>query len=104
MSRTRLPYPKEFRQKIIELARSGRSVVELAKEVEPSEQTIRNWIRQADIDGGHRHDGASSEAKDELSRLRKENRRQQQERDILATAPDCVTRETGSVPPMSSNS
>src|SRR5690625_760202 len=104
MPRTRLPYPKEFRQKIIELARSGRSVVELAKEFEPSEQTIRNWIRQADIDGGHRHDGASSEEKHELSRLRKENRRLQQERDILAKAAAWFARETGSVPPKSSNS
>src|SRR5690625_7896130 len=90
--------------KIIELARSGRSVVELAKEFEPSEQTIRNWIRQADIDGGHRHDGASSEEKQELSRLRKENRRLQQERDILAKAAAWFARETGSVPPKSSNS
>src|SRR5690625_6258924 len=80
MPRTRLAYPKEFRQKIIELARSGRSIVELAREFEPSEQTIRNWIRQADINAGHRHDGLSSDEKQELSRLRKENRRLQQER------------------------
>ena len=104
MPRTRLSYPKEFRQKIIELARSGRSIAELAREFEPSEQTIRNWIRQADINASHRHDGLSSEEKQELSRLRKENRRLQQERDILAKAAAWFARETGSIPPKSSNS
>lgn len=104
MPKTRLPYPKEFREKIIQLASNGRSVVELAKEFEPSEQTIRNWIKQADIDGGHRLDGPSSNEKQELSRLRKENRRLQQERDILAKAAAWFARETGSIPPKSSNS
>ena len=104
MPKTRLPYPKEFREKIIQLASNGRSVVELAKEFEPSEQTIRNWIQQADIDGGHRLDGPSSNEKQELSRLRKENRRLQQERDILAKAAAWFARETGSIPPKSSNS
>src|SRR5690625_178698 len=103
MPRTRLAYPKEFRQKIIELARSGRSIVELTREFEPSEQTIRNWIRQADINAGHRHDGLSSEEKQELSRLRKENRRLQQERDILAKAAAWFARETRSIPPKSPN-
>src|SRR5690625_5444524 len=94
MPRTRLAYPKEFRQKIIELARSGRSIVELTREFEPSEQTSRNWIRQADIKAGHRHDGLSSEEKQELSRLRKENRRLQQERDILAKAAAWLDRKS----------
>jgi transposase-like protein len=42
------PYPLEFRQKIVDLVRSGRGVKELAEEFEPSEQTIRNWLAQAD--------------------------------------------------------
>jgi transposase len=104
MPKTRTPYPRKFREKMIELARSGRSIVELAKEFEPSEQTIRNWVQQADIDGGHRQDGLSSDDKQELSRLRKENRRLQQERDILAKAVAWFARETGSIPPKSSNS
>ncbi len=104
MPKTRAPYPREFRGKMIELARSGRSIVELANEFEPSEQTIRNWVQQADIDGGHRRDGLSSDDKQELSRLRKENRRLQQERDILAKAAAWFARETGSIPPKSSNS
>lgn len=104
MPKTRAPYPREFREKMIELVRNGRSIVELAKEFEPSEQTIRNWVQQADIDAGHRQDGLSSDDKQELSRLRKENRRLQQERDILAKAAAWFARETGSIPPKSSNS
>lgn len=104
MPKTRAPYPREFREKMIELVRNGRSIVELANEFEPSEQTIRNWVQQADIDAGHRRDGLSSDDKQELSRLRKENRRLQQERDILAKAAAWFARETGSIPPKSSNS
>lgn len=104
MPRTRPPYPHEFRDKIIELACNGRTVVELAEEFEPSEQTIRNWIKQADIDCGKRSDGLSSEDNQELSRLRKENRRLQQERDILAKAAAWFARETGAIPPKSSSS
>lgn len=78
MPKTRLPYPNEFRDKIIELARNGRSVVELASEFEPSEQTIRNWIQQAELVSGKLSDGLNTQEKQELSRLRKENRRLQQ--------------------------
>ena len=52
MPRTRPPYPKTYRQQIVELARAGRSVSQLAEEFEPSGQTIRSWIKQADIDDG----------------------------------------------------
>lgn len=50
----RREYSPEFRRQIIELHRAGRSVAELAREFEPGEQTIRNWIRQAEIDEGGR--------------------------------------------------
>ncbi len=46
------PYPPEFRQQMVELVRAGRSPEKLAKEFEPSAQTIRNWICQADLDEG----------------------------------------------------
>lgn len=80
--RTRPPYPQEFREQIIALARAGRSVDELTDEFEPSDQTIRNWIKQADLDEGVRSDGLTTKERQELKRLRKENRRLQQERDI----------------------
>ena len=95
MPRTRPAYPPEFREQIVELHRAGRSVSELAREFEPTEQTIRSWIERADP--SPRSPAAEAE-RDELRRLRKEVRRLQQERDILAKAAAWFARETGSVP------
>ena len=86
MPRTRNPYPAEFREQIVALARTGRSVEELAREFEPCAATIHGWVKQADRDVGHRSDGLTSEERDELRRLRRENRQLRQERDILAKA------------------
>ena len=104
MPRTRSPYPKEFRDRIVELARSGRSVSELAEEFEPSDQTIRSWIKKADVEDGVRSDGRTAEEREELRELRKELRRLKQERDILAKAAAWFARETGEVPERSSRS
>ena len=88
-------YPPEFREQIVALHHAGRSVVELAREFEPTEVTIRSWVEQADTSPG----ALVAEAeRDELKRLRKEVRRLQQERDILAIAAAWFARETGSVP------
>ena len=65
----------EFRQKLIELMRAGRSPEQLAQEFEPTVQTIRNWVAQADADGGKRPDVLTSVEREELGRLRKENRK-----------------------------
>ena len=83
MPRTRTPYPADFRDQIIALARSGRSVESLAREFEPCAATIAGWIRQAGIDAGVRDDGPTSLEREELARLRKENRQLRMERDIL---------------------
>lgn len=104
MPKTRPPYPAAFRERIVELARAGRSVQQLAAEFEPSEQTIRNWIVQAHLDDGLRSDGLTTDERDELQRLRRENRRLQQERDILAKATAWFARETDVIPPRSSHS
>jgi len=104
MPRTRPPYPKEFREQIVALARAGRSVSELAEEFEPSDQTIRTWIKQADRDEGRRADELTTTEPQELSRLRKDNRRLKQERDILAKAAAWFAQETKVVPPTSSGS
>jgi transposase len=61
MAKSRGPYPLEYRQRIIELVRAGRSPGSLARESEPTEQCIRNWVRQADRDDGRRHDGLTSD-------------------------------------------
>ncbi len=79
-------YPSEYRERLVELARSGRSAASLAREFEPSEQTIRNWVRRADVDEGFRSDGLTTEARNELRRLERENKRLRMERDILKKA------------------
>ena len=103
MPKTHAPYPAEYRQQILELARSGRSAEELAKEFEPTAQCIRNWIKQDELDRGQRQDGLTSEEKAELVRLRKENKQLKLEREILAKAAAWFARETDSIPPKSSS-
>ena len=84
MRTRRPPYAPEFRRQMVELVRAGRSPEELAKEFEPSAQAIRNWVAQADRDGGRREDGLRSAERDELHRLRRENRQLKLEREILS--------------------
>ena len=64
MPSTRPPYPSELKRQIVELVRAGRSPSELAKEFEPTAQTIQNWIRQADRDEGLRADGLKSDERE----------------------------------------
>ena len=104
MSRRRAPYSVEFRQQMVELVRVGRTPEELSREFEPSAQAIRNWVAQADRDEGRRADGLTTPEREELRRLKRENRRLRQEREILAKAAAWFARETGSVPSGSSSS
>lgn len=104
MSRRRAPYPIEVRQQMVELVRVGRTPEELSREFEPSAQAIRNWVAQADRDEGRRGDGLTTPEREELRRLKRENRRLRQERDILAKAAAWFARETGSIPSGSSSS
>lgn len=104
MPRTRPAYAPEFRRQMVELVRSGRTAEELAKEFEPTAQTIGNWVRQADRDEGLRTDGLTTSEREELNRLRRENRQLRQEREILSKAAAWFARETDSIPPRSSNS
>jgi len=86
MPRTRNPYPTEFREQLVALARAGRSVEGLAREYEPCAATIHDWIKQAGADGGERDDRLTSAEMEELRQLRKEVRQLRQERDILSKA------------------
>ena len=97
MPRTRPPYPPEFRRRIVELARGGRSAWDLAKEFEPNPQTIRSWIRQAEVDQG-RVEGVSTAEREELSRLRREVAVLAEEKEILAKAAAWFAAETGRTP------
>jgi len=104
MPKSRPPYPEEFRQQILELVGAGRTPEELAQEFEPTAQTIRNWLKQAERDTGQRQDGLTRDEKAELARLRKENKQLRLEREILSKAAAWFARETDAVPPKSSNS
>lgn len=77
-------HPAAFREQIVELHRAGRSADDLAREFEPCVAMIHGWIRQADRDGGRRADILSSEERNGLRRLRRENKQLRQERNILS--------------------
>jgi len=83
---------------MVALVRAGRTPEELAEEFEPSAQTIRNWVSQADRDQGIRTDGLTSEEREELRRLRRENKQLRMEREILKKAAAWFARESGSIP------
>ena len=87
MSKTRTPYPAEFRQQMIELVCAGRRPAELSREFGVTAQTICNWVGQAKIDAGvpGTH-GLCSVEREELMRLRRQVRQLQTERDILSKA------------------
>lgn len=104
MPKSRQPYPPEFRQRMVELVRSGRNPDELAQEFEPSAQAIRNWVKQADLDQGVRSDGLTTEERVELQRLRRENKQLRLEREILKKATAWFARESGSIPDRDSSS
>jgi transposase len=104
MPKSHPAYPEEIRQQILERVRRGRSPDELAKEFEPRAQTIRNWIKPAEVEKGQRHEGLTRDEQAELARLRKENKQLRLEREILSKAAAWFARETDTVPPKSSNS
>ena len=89
MNQRRTPYPREFREQILELVKAGRTPSELAKEVGCHSTTILGWIRQANADdlGGRSPDAPLTTAeRQELAQLRRQLRQVTQERDILAKA------------------
>lgn len=85
-SRIAGPYPPEFKDEMVRLARNGRSARSLAREFAPTEQTIRRWVRRADLDEGRGGDGLTTSERKELLRLRQDNSRLKMERNILRKA------------------
>ena len=103
MGKARAPYRPEFRQQMVELVEAGRSPQELAAEFEPTAQSIRNWVAQTERNAGRR-DGLTSTEREELERLRRENRQLRLERDILSKAAAWFAREANTIPPKGSGS
>ena len=98
MPRTHVPYPAEYRREIVALVRAGRRMEELAVEFGMSAQSIRNWVRQSDVDEGRRTDDLTTEERSELTRLRRKVKQLELEREILSKAAAWFVRETGSIP------
>ena len=98
MPRNRPAYPPEYRQRMVDLVRGGRTPEELSREFEPSAQSIWNWVRQGERDEGTRSDGLTTEGKEELRRLRREVRVLREEKEILKKAAAWFAQETGSTP------
>ncbi len=76
------------------MRREGRSVRDVAEGLGVSEQSLRAWLKQTQLDAGERQDGLSSDQREELRRLQVENRRLRQEREILKRAAAFFARET----------
>ena len=95
MPRSNPPYSAEFRARAIDLVRtSGKPVTEVAKDLGISTESLRNWIRQAEINAGRGQPGdLTSEEREELRRLKRENRILREEREILKKAAAFFARE-----------
>ena len=79
-------YAPEYKARMVELVRAGRSADQLAREFEPSATAIRRWVEQADLDEGLRTDGLTTAERKEVRELKRELRRVKIERDILANS------------------
>jgi transposase len=97
-------YPAEFRHRIVELVRSGRSVNDVAREFQVARQSVVNWVKQEDLDTGRRTDGLTTEEHKELTQLRKRVRELEEEKVILKKAAAWFARETRTIPERSSDS
>ena len=97
-------YPPEFRHKILELHRAGRSMNALSQEFQVARQTVMNWVKQNDANEGRRDDVLTTTERAELSLLRRENKRLKLEQDILSKAAAWFAREADTIPKKPSDS
>jgi transposase len=93
-SKKAIRYSAEFRQQMVELVRAGRRIAELSREFGCTGWSISRWVKQADRDAGHGDGGLTTEEKQELTRLRRENRQLKLEREILSKAAAWFAQET----------
>jgi len=96
MPKTTPPYPEAFRREAIELVRaSGKSIAQVARELGTSSETLRLWVRQAEIDAGRGRPGELTRSeREELTRLRRQIRTLEMEREILKKAAAFFAKET----------
>ena len=94
----RIRYAPEFRRQMVELVRAGRTPEELAREFEPTANTIRKWVEQLDQDEGLHADGLTSEERTELRQLRWKVKQLELEHEILGKAAAWFARESITLP------
>ncbi len=94
MPNSRPPYPEEFRREAVQMVRSGRKVSDVAGSLGVTEQSLRNWVKQDQLNHRERDDGLRSEEREELRELRRKVKRVEQERDLLKRAAAFFARET----------
>jgi transposase len=92
--RPRRSFSPEFKAEVIALVHHGRTVGNVAKELDLTETAVRAWVKQAELDAGTRSDGLTTAERAELAQLRKELRETREERDILKRAVVFFARET----------
>ena len=94
--RKRRAFTDEFKQETVRLVRAGgKSIAEVARDLDLTESAVRNWVRRADIDEGRGGRGELTTAeREELQRLRRENKRLQMEREILKKAAAFFAKES----------
>ena len=104
MPRYRTAYPPEFRRQMVELVRAGRTYHDLAREFGCTSWSIRQWVKQAARNAGIGDGGLTTAEREELTRLRRENRRLKEERDILSKAAAWFANDSTATPKRSSGS
>lgn len=104
MPKHHTPYPEEIKRKLVALVREGRTIRELSRQFEPSAQAIRNWVAENEREEERGEEELTSSEHAELQRLRRENARLREEREILKKAAAWFAQETKAAPNGSSDS
>ena len=96
MARKRRAFTAEFKAEAVRLCKVGdRSIGRVAKDLDLTEGALREWVKRADIDSGQGPPGALTTAeREELTQLRRENKRLQMEREILKKAAAFFAKES----------